>query len=168
MTSKWKGYKDEKDAIHNIKYYFNKQLNPKGFGWVSIDQIPKNVSVRSVHKVYIPAAYGGKEKVLGNPFYGEPNSVCSQTYLTIGYNSKFTELECKNIISYIHTKFFRYLVSIKKKTQNGARAVYQLVPMQDFSQSWNDEKLYAKYGLNAEEIAFIEAMVRPMERNDVE
>ncbi|MGY6091133.1 hypothetical protein [Avibacterium paragallinarum] len=40
--------------------------------------------------------------------------------------------------------------------------------MQDFTQSWNDEKLYAKYGLNAEEIAFIEAMVRPMERNDVE
>ncbi|WP_281268537.1 hypothetical protein [Avibacterium avium] len=40
--------------------------------------------------------------------------------------------------------------------------------MQDFSQSWNDEKLYAKYGLNNDEIAFIESMVRPMERTDVE
>lgn len=168
LTSKWQDYSLQKDAIYNIKYYLNKQLNPEGFGWVSIDQIPKNRPVRSLHKVYIPAAYGGKEKVLGNPFYGEPNSVCSQTYLVIGYNQNFNEQECKNIISYIHTKFFRYLVSIKKKTQNGARAVYQLVPIQDFSQSWNDEKLYAKYGLTADEIAFIESMVRPMERDDVE
>jgi len=37
------------------------------------------------------------------------------------------------------------------------------VPMQDFSESWTDEKLYAKYGLTKDEITFIESMVRPRE-----
>ena len=34
--------------------------------------------------------------------------------------------------------------------------------MQDFSESWTDEKLYKKYNLTADEIAFIESMIRPM------
>lgn len=38
--------------------------------------------------------------------------------------------------------------------------------MQDFSKSWTDEELYAKYNLNTEEIAFIEKMVRPMPVDD--
>ena len=68
-----------------------------------------------------------------------------------------------NIISYIETKFFRYLVSIKKKTQDASREVYQFVPLQDFSHPWTDEMLYKKYGLDENEIAFIESMIRPME-----
>ena len=84
----------------------------------------------------------------------------------IGYDPKlhnFTKEQCENIISYIKTKFFRYLVSIKKKTQNGPRGVYQFVPLQDFNEPWTDEKLYKKYGLTQEEIDFIESMIRPME-----
>lgn len=68
-----------------------------------------------------------------------------------------------NIISYIRTCFFRYLVSVKKKTQDAARDVYQFVPLQDFSHPWTDEMLYKKYGLTQDEIAFIESMIRPME-----
>ena len=68
-----------------------------------------------------------------------------------------------NIISYIRTCFFRYLVSVKKKTQDAARDVYQFVPLQDFSHPWTDEMLYKKYGLTEDEIAFIESMIRPME-----
>ena len=121
-----------------------------------------------MHKVYIPAAGGSgtDTQVLGYPFYGEPNSVCSQTYLVIGYDPEkhnFTKQECENIITYIKTRFFRYLVSIKKKTQNGPRGVYQFVPMQDFSKPWTDEELYKKYNLTQEEIDFIESMIKPME-----
>ena len=54
-------------------------------------------------------------------------------------------------------------MSIKKKTQNGPRGVYQFVPLQDFSKPWTDEELYAKYSLSNEEIAFIEATISPME-----
>jgi len=55
------------------------------------------------------------------------------------------------------------MVFLIKNTQNAARGVYQFVPMQDFSESWTDEKLYKKYKLTKKEIDFIESMVRPME-----
>jgi site-specific DNA-methyltransferase (adenine-specific) len=65
-------------------------------------------------------------------------------------------------MSYIRTRFFRFLVLLNKPTQHATCKVYTLVPVQDFTEPWNDEKLYKKYGLTEEEIAFIERMVRPM------
>ena len=166
LTSNWKEYKTQKDNVYSIKYYISKSFNKIPFGWVAKAQIPKNHQTIPLHKVYIPAAGGSgtDQQILGYPFYGEPNSVCSQTYLVIGYDPKhnLTKEKCDNIISYIQTRFFRYLVSIKKKTQNGPRGVYQFVPLQDFSKPWTDEELYAKYNLTEEEIAFIESMIRPM------
>lgn len=168
LTSNWRGYRKEKDSLHNIKYYVSKSFNDVPFGWIKLSDLPKNHKTKDLNKVYIPAAGGSgtDTQILGFPFYGEPNSVCSQTYLVIGYDPdkhNFTKQECENIISYIKTKFFRYLVSIKKKTQNGPRGVYQFVPMQDFSKPWTDEELYAKYNLSQEEIDFIESMIKPME-----
>lgn len=168
LTSNWKGYKKGKDNTYNIKYYISKAFNDIPFGWIKLSDLPKNVRTKDLNKVFIPAAGGSgtDAQVLGFPFYGEPNSVCSQTYLVIGYDPEkhnFTRTECENIISYIKTRFFRYLVSIKKKTQNGPRGVYQFVPMQDFSKPWTDEELYKKYDLSKEEIDFIEGMIKPME-----
>lgn len=166
LTSNWKEYKSKRDAEHNIKYYISRSFNDTPYGWIALSDVPKNNQTIPLNKVYIPAANGSLDYVLGHPFYGEPNSVCSQTYLIIGYDPQkhnFTKEECMNIISYISTKFFRYLVSIKKKTQNGPRGVYQFVPLQDFSKPWTDEELYAKYNLTQEEIDFIESMIKPME-----
>jgi hypothetical protein len=174
LTSSWDGFSAKKDAKHSIKYYVNKSMHQTPFGYVSLDDVPKNRDAAKLHKVYIPAARGGSsngqaDQVLGKPFVGEPNSVCSQTYLVIGYEQsqhKLTAEECENIVSYISTKFFRYLVSLKKRTQNGPRGVYQFVPIQDFSKSWTDKALYAKYKLDAQEIAFIEEKVKAMDLND--
>ena len=55
------------------------------------------------------------------------------------------------------------MVMLLKNTQHALKKVYQLVPVQDFSKSWTDEELYAKYGLTDNEIAFIESMIKPME-----
>lgn len=55
------------------------------------------------------------------------------------------------------------MVLLIKNTQNATKRVYSFVPMQDFSKPWTDEELYKKYGLNDEEIAFIDSMIRPME-----
>lgn len=70
------------------------------------------------------------------------------------------------------TKFFRYMVYIKKKTQDNPSSVFQFVPLQDFTSEsdidWNqevediDRQLYCKYGLDAAEIDFIERMIKPM------
>lgn len=167
LTSNWTGYKDNKDSKYSIKYYLNVNRE-RTYRWISEFQLPKNKDTKDLNKVFIPAAggSGNDDQVLGKPFYGEPNSVCSQTFLVIGYDKEkhnFSESECKNIMKYIQTKFFRYLVSIKKKTQNGPRGVYQFVPLQDFTKTWTDEKLYVKYNLTDEEIEFIELMIKPME-----
>lgn len=167
LTSNWTGYKDRPDSVHNIKYYLNVNRE-RTHRWISIAQLPKNKETKDIYKVFIPAAGGSgyDDVILGKPFIGEPNSVCSQTFLVIGYNAdkhNFSERECQNIIKYISTRFFRYLVSIKKKTQNGPRGVYQFVPVQDFTEIWTDEKLYQKYKLSDEEIAVIEETIREVD-----
>ena len=43
------------------------------------------------------------------------------------------------------------------------RKVYTFVPTQEWTKRWTDEDLYAKYGISASEIEFIEKVVRPME-----
>jgi hypothetical protein len=171
LTSSWSGFTSKKDSKHSIKYYLNKSMHRVPFGYIRLSDIPKNQEVEQFFKVYIPASGWGAaletdDPVLGIPFVGEPHSVCSQTYLVVGYDQshkKLTRPECENIASYISTKFFRYLVSLKKHTQHAARGVYQFVPKQDFSQAWDDAKLYKKYGLTTDEIAFIERKIRPME-----
>lgn len=167
LTSNWIGYRAEKSSEYSIKYYLNVNRE-RTYRWISDAQLPKNKATKDIHKVYIPAAGGSgyDDQVLGKPFYGDPNSVCSQTFLVIGYDPvkhNYSENECKNIITYIQTRFFRYLVSIKKKTQNGPRGVYQFVPIQDFSKPWTDEELYKKYNLTDQEIDFIESMIKPMD-----
>ena len=148
--------------------YVNKRLESSGYGWIKETEVPKCQSTIPLHKIYIPKSGGsGTDAViLGTPFYGEPNSVCSYTYLVIGYNAEthnFSHEECMNIITYIKSRFFRYLVSIKKKTQDNPRDVFQFVPMQDFSHPWTDEELYEKYSLDHFEREYIESSIKPMD-----
>jgi site-specific DNA-methyltransferase (adenine-specific) len=42
---------------------------------------------------------------------------------------------------------------------------YSLIPILDMNTIWTDEKLYKKYGLTEEEIAFIDFLIRPMDLN---
>ena len=55
------------------------------------------------------------------------------------------------------------MVLLHKSTQDASSKVYKFVPIQNFNEPWIDEKLYSKYGLEPDEIAFIDAMIRPME-----
>jgi site-specific DNA-methyltransferase (adenine-specific) len=116
-------------------------------------------------KILVSKAYGERGSfpylVIGKPFICEPGTICNMTYLVVG---DFDQEEiANNVAVYMRTRFFRFLVLLQKNTQNAYRQVYSLVPLQDFSEPWTDEKLYAKYGLTQEEIAFIESMIRPME-----
>lgn len=134
-------------------------------GWIEKHQVETNQELISKYKVFIANAYGERGKfpylVLGKPFVGEPNTVSTATYKILKcFDSK---KEAENFISYVKTKFFRFLVLLVKNTQHAPSKVYSFVPMQDFNEEWTDEKLYKKYKLTKDEIAFIESMVRPME-----
>jgi site-specific DNA-methyltransferase (adenine-specific) len=67
----------------------------------------------------------------------------------------------------VNTKFFHFLVTLQKNTQDCMKKVYSFVPLQDFSSEWTDRKLVKKYGLTNEEISFIDSIVRPMESINV-
>lgn len=133
--------------------------------YIPLKGIPKGIEMINWEKVYIGKAGSGSDKyphpILPKPFYGAPNTICNESYLIIG---PFENKEvCENVISYIQTKFFRFLVLLKKSSQNAARGVYELVPTQDFSEPWTDEKLYKKYDLSSHEIEFIESMIKEIE-----
>jgi len=134
-------------------------------GYIAKNEIARNVEWISKHKVYIAKAYGERGSfpylVLAKPFLDEGRSCCSETYLVVGPFE--SGIQAKNAMVYIKSRFFRFLVLLKKNTQNAPRGVYAFVPVQDFTEPWTDEKLFKKYRLTKKEIAFIEAMVRPME-----
>jgi site-specific DNA-methyltransferase (adenine-specific) len=114
-------------------------------------------------KVFIPRAGSGSDAfphpILGKPFVGEPESICSETYICIGpFNSKD---EATNVCTYLGTKLLRFLVLLHKPSQDAARSVYTFVPTQSFKESWSDEKMYKKYGISDEEKLFIDSMIRP-------
>lgn len=145
-----------------------------GKGWVSSADVTDVGQLTDKWKVFIGKAYGDRggggasrdsfpKAVLGRPFVGEPNSVCTETYLCIGPCK--SENEAKNICSYIACKLTRFLIMLHKPSQNTTHKVYKFVPMQDFAEPWTDQKLYAKYGLTEKEIAFVESVVRPMDLN---
>jgi len=74
--------------------------------------------------------------------------------------------EANNLNSYLRTKFFRFLVSLRKITQHATRSTYTWVPQQAWDRIWTDEALYKKYGLTKDDIAFIESRIRPMDASD--
>lgn len=148
---------------NSVAFYYN-GWRRSGVGYVERSAIQKNPDWIGQPKVFISKAYGERGGFpylgLAKPFLGEPDSCCTETYLLIGPFASTQVAE--NVVSYIETRFFRFLVLLVKNTQNGMKKVYSLVPSQDFTEAWTDQKLYSKYGLTSDEIAFIESMVRPM------
>jgi hypothetical protein len=101
----------------------------------------------------------------------EPRVAVTQTFLTIGAFA--TEPEARACYSYVKTKFARAMLYVLKVTQHNPRSTWKFVPAQDFTSAsdidWSksipeiDAQLYAKFDLDAAEIAFIEDNVTPLE-----
>ena len=160
IDSNYSQFKDKQTPMCTIKLYRFGDC-----GYISEEQVVKNKQYIDVHKVLLSkASPGGDEyphSIVSQPIIAEPNAVCTETYLIIKGVENINEAQ--NLVSYIKTRFFRFMMSLVKNTQNISKTSYQLVPLQDFTEEWTDEKLYAKYGLTEGEVAFIDSMIRPME-----
>ena len=77
-----------------------------------------------------------------------------------------SEAAALSIQSYYVTKFFRFLLSLRKITQDAFSHMYSWVPIQEWDQQWTDKGLYKKYGLTKEEIEYVEAVIRPMDPSE--
>ena len=154
-------YKGKKEPFINaIKVYVN-----KGIGYASNSEISINKHWIDEHKVIIPRAIGsGNSKSdLIKPLYSEPGSCCSETYIVMGPFASKSKID--NVISYVKTKFFHFLVTLQKNTMMAPKSVYSFVPIQNFNKEWNDEKLFKKYSLSTTEIEFVNNMVRNIEND---
>jgi site-specific DNA-methyltransferase (adenine-specific) len=153
-------FRGKKKSFKNaVKVYVTKEIN-----YINRKDISMNTDWIDRYKVLITKGYGAGEdfphQIINKPILAEPGSCCSETYIVLGTFS--SKEQAQNAMSYIKTKFFRFLVMLRKNTQDALRRVYAFVPIQDFSESWTDDKLYKKYRITKDEIKFIESMIRPM------
>lgn len=158
LTTDVKGNPNPYTNAQNILLYQN-----GGTGYIKREIIQTNTAWIDAHKVIMPYAVGSGDSKTDRvkPIYAGKNSACTETYLVVGPFDD--EQTCRNVMSYINTRFLHFMLTLKKNTQHATKQAYEYVPMQDFSKPWTDAELYQKYGLTAEEIAYIEKMVRPME-----
>lgn len=163
-TSNFSEFHLERRGSDDVPIFYVRK-GKRGQGWIARSAIRKSEHLVDTWKVMVPKAHGAQQipgPVLGKPFIAPSPSVCTQSFLFFFVN---TEAEARSVESYVRTRFFRFLVSLRKITQDATRSTYLWVPQQTWDRKWTDEELYKKYGLTKDEIAFIEAMVRPMEPN---
>lgn len=144
-------------------------------GFVEKSEVSSHKEWIDAWKVYVPESNNIGTELNDdnqNSFIGKPNTICTETFLVVGANLSLSELSSKNLCIYLRTRFSRFLHSLAKASQHGTSKTYKFVPLQDFTTEsdidWSksiteiDQQLYMKYGLTAQEIAFIENMIKPM------
>lgn len=148
-----------------------KLYSSAGIGYVNIEDVTKNKKIINDYKVSIGKlnpdragvnnASDGMMNVITKIRVLNPNEIVTESYLILFSNIEKSIVD--NCAKYFSTKFVRYLISQTLSSMNISRDSFQFVPLQDFSETWTDEKLYKKYNLTQEEIDFIESMIRPMD-----
>ena len=146
-----------------------KLLSLSGMSYISPTSFVDRDRIQNRYKVVMTKAMSGGNKPSSTGDYLIvstlklllPQEVCTETYLCIGDFDN--QIEATNMLNYVKTKFFRFLLLQSLTSINISKDKFQFIPLQDFSKPWTDEELYAKYGLTDDEIAFIESMIRPME-----
>ncbi|MET3142482.1 UNVERIFIED_ORG: site-specific DNA-methyltransferase (adenine-specific) [Arthrobacter sp. UYEF2] len=142
-----------------VKLYGSQRIS-----WIEESKIPQNGEWAQEWKVLMSAVQGTSGSVetqfLGKPIIAAPGEICTETYLVAGRMPSRDEAEL--YAAYLRTRFVRFLVSLRKATQHATKDVYAFVPAVPLESEWTDELLYARYGLNEDEISFIESQVKEM------
>lgn len=154
---------DSPTGLENpVKLYGSQRIS-----WVERVEIAKNIGWIDQWKVLMTRVQGTSAAIetmfLSRPIVSGPGEACSETYLVAGIFD--SEKKAERLAAYLRTRFVRFLISLRKPTQDATRTVYGFVPDIPMNQEWNDRKLYSRYGLTPEEIEFIESTVNPMDSN---
>lgn len=151
---------DSKKGLRSpVKLYGSQKIS-----WIEREDIPANSPWVDDWKVLMTRVQGTSAAVetmfLSRPIIAGPGTACTETYLVAGRFA--TEEEAERYATYLRTRFARFLVSLRKSTQDAARGVYAFVPDVPLDRVWTDEDLYARYDLTQDEVEFIESQVKPM------
>lgn len=156
FATNFRGKPSQKGLTKAVRLFENQRT-----GWVNRADIKTNAEWVDEWKVLMTRVQGTsaaiETKFLSKPTIAEPGTACTETYLVAGHFDN--ELDATNYAKYLRTRFVRFLVSLRKPTQDAARGVYGFVPDLPIEEEWTDTKLYERYGLTKDEIAFIESQV---------
>lgn len=161
----------DKNELANIECYGK----AKSIGYIKKDDVKNHKDWISVWKVYMPYVNNIGTELNDdnqNTFIGEPNSVCTETFLVAGAELNLNKYECIALSKYLRSKFARFLHSLAKTSHHATAKTYQFVPLQDFSDKsdidWSksiaeiNQQLYAKYKFSKDEIDYVESKIKPM------
>ena len=129
------------------------------YGYLNSDVITKNKISAENYKLFFSKAYTTTSTTPPEIILAKPKEVCTETFLQVGTFQ--TESEAENCLKYMKTKFFRALLFFNRHSLNISKKSFDLIPLPDFSEEWNDEKLYKKYKLEQNEIDFINSIIKP-------
>lgn len=167
-TSNFDGF-HEKERSGDLPLYYIRTMK-RTVGYIAREDVTKSEHLIDTWKLLVPKVGSGRERersgvdlVLGPSLIAPAPSVCTQSFLFF-YVASCEEAE--SLQSYYKTRFFRFLVSLRKITQDATHSTYRWVPMQTWDRVWTDAALYEKYCITDGEQAFIESMIRPMGETD--
>jgi site-specific DNA-methyltransferase (adenine-specific) len=150
------------ERVGDVPIYYIRTMK-RGVGFIDREAVTKSAHLIDTWKVLVPQAFNGGDavphQILGRPLIAAAPSVCTQSFLFFSVGSRG---EAESLQSYYTTRFFRFLVSVRKITQHATHSTYVWVPMQTWDRTWTDEALFEKYGITPEEQAYIASQVRPM------
>ena len=160
-TSNFDGF-HEKQRTGDLPLHYIRTMK-RAVGYIARTEVTKSAQLVDTWKVLVPKAYNGGDalphQILGKPLIAPSPSVCTQSFLFFYVKS---EKAAKSLQSYYTTQFFRFLASVRKITQDATHSIYTWVPIQAWNRTWTDEALYDKYGITAEEQAYVESQVKAM------
>jgi site-specific DNA-methyltransferase (adenine-specific) len=166
------GWTSNFDGFHETKNpgdvpIYNIRKMKRGIGYIGRKEVFKSTEMIDTWKVLVPQAFNGGDglphQILGKPLIAPSPSTCTQSFLFFNVSS---QKEANSLQSYYTTRFFRFIVSVRKITQHATHSTYVWVPMQPWDRTWTDEALYAKYGITKKEQEYIESQVREMNLGD--
>ena len=164
-TSNFDGF-HEKERRGDVPLFHIRKMK-RGIGYIAREAVTKSDHLIDTWKVLVPKAFNGGDSVphqiMGKPLIAASPSVCTQSFLFFHVGSRKA---AKSLQSYYTTRFFRFLVSLRKITQDATHSTYAWVPKQTWNRAWTDRDLYAKYGITREEQSYIESQVRAMNLDD--
>jgi hypothetical protein len=155
---------ENKSGVHSpVLVYGNKAET-----WIPREDIPRNVAWVDQWKVLLGRAYGAGESVphqiFNYPIIAAPGTACTETYLVI---DRFDlEEEATRFALYLRSRFVRFLVSLRKNTQDLYSERFAFVPRLPMDREWLDADLYRYFGISKSEADFIAQMIRPMDVSD--
>lgn len=150
------GKPDAKRLKNPVKLFGSQKIS-----WVERSEIPTNAAWIDKWKVLMTRVQGTsaavETKFLSKPIIAEPGSACTESYIVAGLFD--AETEATNYAGYLRTRFARFLVSLRKSTQDAPKNVYAFIPDLPLNKAWTDAKLYKRYGLTTDEVSFIKSQV---------